>query len=155
MVYLADLPLYRPEFSHLQAYDPPPSHNSSIQPDKPLSLRERIKCFLHADSISPESRNLQIKTNMTISFLDFLSNLLGWSKDIFDRTKGLATYGIDSLSGVSCQYWFHRGMYPISLTSHLISTTFAHICDYLPPLPSYSLLSAGSEEPAVAMHFDA
>ena len=48
-------------------------------------------------------------------FLGFLSTLLGFAKESFDGKARLGAYGLDSLSAVSCQYWFHRGLFPFSV----------------------------------------
>ena len=44
------------------------------------------------------------------TYVTFLSLLLGVPKERLDtERRGLGMYGVDSLSGGSCQYWFYRG----------------------------------------------
>ena len=100
----------RPEFSHLQNYDPPPSTSTTATvPEKSLPLKQQAHKLIQASEGSQDQKSAKLKALITDAFLAFLSNLVGWGKDSFDTTTALAMYGIDSLNGVSCQYWFHRG----------------------------------------------
>lgn len=45
------------------------------------------------------------------AFLAFMAGLLGFKAATFDLGCALSVYGTDSLSGVSCQYWFHKGLF--------------------------------------------
>ncbi len=49
------------------------------------------------------------KAALLVAFFAFLSELLGFPNTTFDATSSLSMYGLDSLSAVSCQYWFHKG----------------------------------------------
>ena len=51
----------------------------------------------------------QLRDVIRVAFLNFLSQLLGFGVDTFDPSQALNMYGIDSLSGLSCQFWFHKG----------------------------------------------
>jgi hypothetical protein len=42
------------------------------------------------------------------AFIEFLAQLLGFDVAKFEPASPLTSYGIDSLSAVSCQYWLHR-----------------------------------------------
>ena len=56
------------------------------------------------------------------AFLGFLAGLLGFEEGNFQTEQGLWIYGVDSLSGVSCQYWFHRGkLWSSPLSSSIFS----------------------------------
>lgn len=88
-----------PEFSHLQ------SHRLSDAKEKvhvELSLREQLR---DCDKENAHSVLFQ-------AFLAFLTQLLGFSSESFNPALSLAMYGLDSLSAVSCQYWFYRGLLP-------------------------------------------
>ena len=50
-----------------------------------------------------------MKKAVTELFLELLSRLLGFGADTFDPRQMLTMYGMDSLNGVACQYWFHKG----------------------------------------------
>ena len=78
-------------------------------PEKSLPLKEQLHKLIQASEGSQDQQSATIRILITDAFLAFLSNLIGRRKDNFDTTTALALYGIDSLSGVSCQYWFHRG----------------------------------------------
>lgn len=52
------------------------------------------------------------RTLLEKSFIEFLSQLLGFDIGKLVPTSSLAAYGLDSLSAVSCQYWVHRRMSP-------------------------------------------
>ena len=55
-------------------------------------------------------------------FLAFLSTLLGFPSASFDVAATLWAYGLDSLSAVSCQYWFHRGSFsPLSFPLFVVA----------------------------------
>lgn len=74
-----------------------------------------------ASSVLPSTTgpDAKAKTLMTNAFLAFLSNLVGFAKDALDPAQPLAMCGIDSLSGVSCQYWFWRGEFRFFVPYHL------------------------------------
>ncbi|KAL9119068.1 MAG: hypothetical protein Q9187_004377 [Circinaria calcarea] len=87
-----------PEFGHLQSH-----RLSSVKGEKcnsQLSLREQIQGLNKGDTHG----------TVTEAFLAFLSQLLGFESSIFNPGSSLAVYGLDSLSAVSCQYWFYRGL---------------------------------------------
>ena len=90
-----------PEFGHLQQYKLPTNVDGSNT--SKLQLRDQIAA-MHRNGMTRPVRDA-IKN----SFLTFLSQLLGFGVDAFDPSQALMMYGIDSLSGVSCQYWFHKG----------------------------------------------
>ena len=69
-------------------------------PDEQLSLRQRIQ-----DLHEKDAHNVLLD-----AFLPFLSQLLGFPTSTFTPSVSLAMYGLDSLSAVSCQYWFHRSL---------------------------------------------
>lgn len=90
-----------PEFGHLQEYKLPTALGGSITSKAPLiyqvaAMRDKGDIEKMRDAIGD-------------AFLAFLSQLLGFGVDAFDPSQALMMYGIDSLSGVSCQYWFHKG----------------------------------------------
>ena len=87
-----------PEFSHLQ------SHRKSGTSGKragDLGLKDSLRMLNDEEW----SKMLQER------FIEFLSTLLGFAKENFDGKARLGAYGLDSLSAVSCQYWFHRGLF--------------------------------------------
>lgn len=85
-----------PEFSHLQSHR---LSDAKEKIDEKLSLREQLqKC---------DKKNAH--TVLLEAFLTFLTQLLGFSSESFNPALSLAMYGLDSLSAVSCQYWFYRG----------------------------------------------
>lgn len=86
-----------PEFSHLQSHRL--SSAKGGKGDSQLSLRKRLQGLNKggAHGIAMEA------------FLAFLSQLLGFESSTFNPGSPLAVYGLDSLSAVSCQYWFYRG----------------------------------------------
>ena len=86
-----------PEFSHLQ------SHRLSDAEDKldtKLSLCEQLR----------NSNGKDAHAVLLEAFLAFLAQLLGFNSGSFNPALALAMYGLDSLSAVSCQYWFYRGL---------------------------------------------
>ena len=87
-----------PEFSHLQSHKL--SNTKGGKGDSKLGLRERIQGLNKggAHGVAMEA------------FLAFLSQLLGFGSSTFSPGSPLAVYGLDSLSAVSCQYWFYRGL---------------------------------------------
>lgn len=90
-----------PEFGHLQQYKLPTNVDGSN------TSKEQLR-----DQIAAMRRNgmtRQVRDAIKNAFLTFLSQLLGFDVDAFDPSQALMIYGIDSLSGVSCQYWFHKG----------------------------------------------
>ena len=90
-----------PEFGQLQQYKLPANVGGNDMSKVPLKMQVAAM----RDSGNPE----QIKDAVRHAFLTFLSQLLGFGVDAFDPSHALSMYGIDSLSGVSCQYWFHKG----------------------------------------------
>ena len=93
-----------PEFSHLQ------SHRTSGTSGKgagDLGLRESLGKVSDGEWAGMLSER----------FLGFLATLLGFAKESFDGKARLGAYGLDSLSAVSCQYWFHRGLFSLLLLS--------------------------------------
>lgn len=81
------------------------------------------KANLLADvRLLPEHRAVQ---SIQSAFVDFLGGLLGLDSSRLDGKNPLAAYGLDSLSGVSCQYWFHRGKvpYPQAGGEHTLTCT--------------------------------
>lgn len=94
MLYWTELP----EFSRLQAHRR--TWESDDEGGRDESLRKKLSYLGSVEGID----------TLTGEFLEFPAKLLGFSQEIFDPKSGLAAYGLDSLSGVSCQYWFHRGM---------------------------------------------
>lgn len=88
-----------PEFGHLSTYR---LSNISKGSEKERSLKEKIEAAQGA-----ERKKEAVRT----AFTTFLSTLLGFPASMFVDSSPLAQYGLDSLSAVSCQYWFHRGMF--------------------------------------------
>ena len=88
-----------PEFRHLQRYKAPDSVSYGAGGSERLTLRDKL------GRLGKES----MKIAMTESILAFLSRLLGFGADTYDPQQMLTMYGIDSLNGVACQYWFHKG----------------------------------------------
>ena len=86
-----------PEFGFLQ------SHRLSSAKGKlnaqSLSLRERMQMLEEKQAIG-----LGLE-----AFMGFLEQLLGFESKKFNPSESLAMYGLDSLSGVSCQYWLCKG----------------------------------------------
>ena len=91
-LYWTDLP----EFGHLQSHSLSEATN---KPDRQLNLQERIQ------SLNKE----EARITLLEAFLDFLSKLLGFATSTFNPTSPLSMCGLDSLSAVSCQYWFYKG----------------------------------------------
>ena len=98
-----------PEFSHLQAYLPPPSSSSySSSPSSSsatLPLKIQIKHLLDKDKGDVAG----VRDVVREAFMGFLAQLSGFEKEGLDPGRDVGTYGVDSLSGVGCQYWFWRG----------------------------------------------
>ena len=90
-----------PEFGHLQEYKLPGIEGGS-KVDK-AALKDQVAAIRHKGDTE------QLREIIRHAFLTFLSQLLGFGVDAFDPSQALGMYGIDSLSGVSCQYWFHKG----------------------------------------------
>ena len=75
-------------------------------------------------------REKEVGEVITDAYLDFLAQLSGFAKERIDPERGgLGMYGIDSLSGVSCQYWFHRGESLLPPSFLPISLPSRHYCD--------------------------
>ena len=85
-----------PEFAHLQTYQAA-GDSSGTGLEKAMPLKEQVK------------EGEAAKEAVRDAFLDFVAQLLGFKKESIEEGKTLWMYGIDSLNGVSCQYWFHRG----------------------------------------------
>ena len=88
-----------PEFGHLQQYKLRTGRSEGDL--NKASLKDRVAAMRH----NPE----QVREIIKNAFLTFLSQLLGFGVDTFDTSQSMNKHGIDSLSGVSCQYWFYRG----------------------------------------------
>lgn len=89
------------EFGHLQQYKPPTLVDGSATSKAPL--KDQVAAMrLKGDTE-------KMRDAVRSAFLAFLSQLLGFGVDAFDPSQALTMYGIDSLNGVSCQYWFHKG----------------------------------------------
>ena len=90
-----------PEFGHLQEYKLLGTEGGNNNDKAPL--KEQVAAIRH------KGDRAQLRDVIRHTFLTFLSQLLGFGVDAFDPSQALGMYGIDSLSGVSCQYWFHKG----------------------------------------------
>ena len=90
-----------PEFGHLQRYKLPTTRHTDET--------ERAALKIRVAAIRRGGDKEQLKNVIRGAFLTFLSQLLGFGVDAFDTSQALNRHGIDSLSGVSCQYWFHKG----------------------------------------------
>lgn len=102
-----------PEFGHLQVHkrsDLVGKGNSKV------SLRETIM-KLEDDGAA--------RMKLRDEFITFLSQLLRFDKSTFTDISELAMYGLDSLSAVSCQYWFFRGEYRGSVDHVLTELIFS------------------------------
>lgn len=91
-----------PEFGHLQIYKAAHTKVNGAGPDDQISLKEQIDLARYAGTDG-------LKALVANAFIAFLSRSLGFGIDAFDPKQELAMYGIDSLSGVACQYWLHKG----------------------------------------------
>ncbi|KAK3062707.1 hypothetical protein LTS18_003517, partial [Coniosporium uncinatum] len=92
MLYWTELP----EFGHLQ------THTRSWS-ETPNTQAETSLLDVARSSEPGEARKVILD-----AFLKFLAGLLGFDAAVFNPASSLSMYGLDSLSGVSCQYWFHR-----------------------------------------------
>ena len=90
------------EFGHLLQYQIS-THEGEIEMTK-ATLQDQVAAMRN------KGDSEQMKDVIRHAFLTFLSQLLGFGADTFDPSQALNMYGIDSLSGVSCQYWFHKGI---------------------------------------------
>ena len=88
-----------PEFGHLQRYKAGDRVLDGAGRGDKATLRDKL------GRLDKEG----MKKAVTESFLEFLSRLLGFGADTFDPQQMLTMYGMDSLNGVACQYWFHKG----------------------------------------------
>lgn len=88
-----------PEFGHLQVHR---RSNLGGRGEIKISLRDRLR---RADD------EVMIRNELRQTLITFLSQLLGFAASTFTDTSELAMYGLDSLSAISCQYWFFRGQY--------------------------------------------
>ena len=95
-----------PEFGPLQQYKLPTLRSESDL--NKATLKDHVASMQH------KGDQEKLKEIIRNAFLTFLSQLLGFGVDAFDTSQNLNMYGIDSLSGVSCQYWFHRGTVSVS-----------------------------------------
>ena len=73
-----------------------------------------VKGELNAQSHSLRERMQMLDEKQAIAigleaFTGFLEQLLGFESKRFNPSERLAMYGLDSLSGVSCQYWLCKG----------------------------------------------
>ncbi|KAI9776179.1 MAG: hypothetical protein M1835_005595 [Candelina submexicana] len=84
-----------PEFGFMQSHRLSDGKGS---PSTEVSLREKAQRL--------DERNA--KSILLDNFFAFLSELLGFPTSTFEPTSSLSMYGLDSLSAVSCQYWFHK-----------------------------------------------
>lgn len=86
----------QPDFGHLQ------NHNRTWRDYK----QEQDQALLtQIQSLS----ELECRKVIERSFFQFLASLLGFDILHFSAKQNLLEYGIDSLTGVACQYWFYRG----------------------------------------------
>ena len=92
-----------PEFGHLHRYKKAVKNSKSKNNDSKLPVKERL------DQLRKNGNIKDLQDAVMNAFLVFLSRSLGFAADISDPQQALATYGVDSLSGVACQYWFHQG----------------------------------------------
>ena len=90
-----------PELGHLQQYKISVAEDKNKTVD--ASLKDQVATMCHKGDAA------QMRDVIRDGFLSFLSQLLGFGVDTFDPSQALNMYGIDSLSGLSCQYWFHKG----------------------------------------------
>lgn len=99
-----------PEFSHLQSYLPPctPSSLTSSSRAKELPLKTQIKLSLDRGD------GAGVRDIVREGFMGFLAGLSGFKREDLDLRRGVGVYGVDSLSGVGCQYWFWRGEFFLS-----------------------------------------
>ena len=86
-----------PEFGFLQHHS---LSSTTGKGETQLSIREQLAGI--------PAKN--VPAAMQDAFLAFVAQLLGFDASLFNPASSLAIYGLDSLSAVSCQYWFHRGM---------------------------------------------
>ncbi|MCJ1388250.1 hypothetical protein MMC18_001095 [Xylographa bjoerkii] len=84
-----------PEFGFLQHHS---LSSTTANAEKQLSIGERLAGIPAKD----------VPVAMQDAFLAFVAQLLGFDASVFNSASSLAIYGLDSLSAVSCQYWFHR-----------------------------------------------
>ena len=94
-----------PEFEHLQRWKAGDRASDGAGRSDRTTLRDKLR---HLDKEG-------MTKAVTESFLAFLSRLLGFGADTFDPQQMLTMYGMDSLNGVACQYWFHKGEWPLEL----------------------------------------
>ncbi|MCJ1465537.1 hypothetical protein MMC07_004155 [Pseudocyphellaria aurata] len=85
-----------PEFGHLQVHK---RSDLAGQGRTEISLRNKIK-KLEDDGAA--------RTELRDAFIIFLSQMLRLDRTTFTERSDLTTLGFDSLSAVSCQYWFFR-----------------------------------------------
>lgn len=100
-----------PESSYLMTYIPPLHDLKSA--DMKMPLKQWAEPFQKHEGVKvDEDKRKELQPRVTKAFRSFLSDLLGYGQDDIDTTTGLATYGLDSLGAVGCQYWLSRGEYP-------------------------------------------
>lgn len=92
-----------PDFGHLQRYKATDTTSVGKTGTRRILLKDRVARSRRATS--PR----ELKDVVTTAFLASLSRSLGFGVNTFDPKQPLSTYGIDSLSGVAGQHWFHQG----------------------------------------------
>ena len=92
-----------PEFSHLQYH----IRTRSGAKRKDANLLQQLRTVSREEGMQ----------DLQSAFVEFLAGLLGLKELQVDGTLSFLTYGLDSLSGVACQYWFHRGVSSPHLTN--------------------------------------
>lgn len=96
-----------PEFGHLQVHK---RSDLAGQGKIEITLRNKIEKLEDDGAARSELRD---------AFTIFMSQMLRLDRSTFTERSDLATLGFDSLSAVSCQYWFFRGRYKRSINRAL------------------------------------
>ena len=115
-----------PEFSHLQTYAPPSQDSGNASRQDNIALKEQVnKLLAGGDGNEGVSKREEVTKVVTDAFVGFLAQLSGFGKERIDTERGgVGMYGIDSLSGVGCQYWFYRGEFFVPFSSFSPFTCF-------------------------------
>ncbi|KAL9115428.1 MAG: hypothetical protein Q9227_000749 [Pyrenula ochraceoflavens] len=96
-IYWTDLP----EFSQLMEYHCEADGEDDDRGGK-VGLKDRVRAIGEVG----KKREVVVRE----AFVEFLASLLGFGREVFEagqgQGKGMGEYGLDSLGGVSCQYWF-------------------------------------------------